>query len=142
MQNPQTVANYRIANKSVLNCEDVWEEDKVVEETLVEDKSERYKGGDISNEDFKNVESSFLIDELRDEYKEMAVKGLNADLLEDSSLGMENLVDLAGILNDDSQVSSDSEEDDPVSSGEEEEDVCVLDSHEGILCDLFKDEDI
>ncbi|KAK9929045.1 hypothetical protein M0R45_026155 [Rubus argutus] len=142
MQNPQTVANYRIANKSVLNCEDVWEEDKVVEETLVEDKSERYKGGDFSSEDFKNVESSFLIDELRDEYKELAVKGLNADLLEDSSLGMENLVDLAGILNDDSQVSSDSDEDDPVSSSEEEEDVCVLDSHEGILCDLFKDEDI
>lgn len=141
MQNPQTVANYRIANKSVLNCEDVWEEDKDVEETLAEDKSERYKGGETSIEDFKTVETSFLIDELRDEYKEMAVKGLNADLLDESPLGMENLDDLSGILIDDSQLSSDSE-DDLVSSSEEEEDVCVLDSHEGILCDLFKDENI
>lgn len=63
-----------------------------------------------------------------------------ADFVKETGLGNEDFEELLSGLNNDSLVSSELEAEDLISSSEDEEEVSVLDSHEGILNDLFKED--
>lgn len=124
------------AKKSVLQDDD---DDGHEEEEIAADvEVDLHKQGDtkeITNEGSTQVNCS-----LEDEIREFSEMHSLADYVEETQLGIEDFGELVSGLNEDNLVSSESEVEDTLSSSEDEKEVSVLDRHEGILIDLFKED--
>lgn len=78
---------------------------------------------------------------LEDKIREFGELHSFANCVEELGWANEDFVELVSGLKDDNLVSSGSEVEDTINSSEEEKEDRVLDHHEGILNDLFKEED-
>ncbi|KAK9929535.1 hypothetical protein M0R45_026631 [Rubus argutus] len=78
---------------------------------------------------------------LENEIREMSEMHSIADFMKENGLGNDDFKELLSGLNNDNLVSSESEAEDLISSSEDEKEVSVLDSHEDIMNDLFKEDD-
>jgi hypothetical protein len=133
----ETAEKHEKAKKPVLQDSDEASEDgQDVEEFLAEVEAGKHKEQENS-EEITDEESNLLNCVLEEGFKELA--GMH--LFEETRVENEDFVELASVLNEESQESSESEEDVSDSSSEDEEVVSVLDCHEGILKDLFQEKD-
>lgn len=139
-QNLQSGEEHEKVKKSVLQNGNVeLEEDQEEQENSAE--------GNVvfhEEEDGKEITiggSSQVNCALENEIRELNEMHSIADFVKEIGLGNEDFEELLSGLNNDSLVSSESEAEDLISSSEDEAEVSVLDSHEGILNDLFKEDD-
>ncbi|KAK9929371.1 hypothetical protein M0R45_026473 [Rubus argutus] len=139
-QNPQLGEKHEKVKKFVLQNGSVdLEEDQ-------EEEQENSAEGDVfhEEEDAKEltIEGNSQVNcALENEIRELSEMHSNVDFMKETGLGNDDFEELLSGFNNDNSMSSESEAEDLISSSEDEEEVSVLDSHEGILNDLFKEDD-